>query len=201
MHFTTTYLWEKGNRQINQDSIAILSLEINNIPVLLAIVADGIGGLNEGETASCYTVSFLKNKFYDHICRNSDSHALRISRLRKLMMRGIYRVHRRLKEYGCQKGITLGTTCSIVCLVGKRGFIIHIGDSTVLRNSRPLTHRHSDHHGRLLNAIGCGNRARIYSSHFFVTCGDEILLATDGYFKLNNSDNIAAIRINITKEK
>lgn len=203
MHYITSYLWEQGARPDNQDSLSILNLTIGHTPYLFATVADGIGGLSKGSTASAVLVHNLKCAFEEasHL-----SHPPSRSNLKHLILRELYRTHLHLLEYGRQHDLELGTTCSLVCIAGTHGFAIHIGDSHIyhrhhrlfpnpLRRTTTYGPDHIDSSGHLTRCIGHGSFHRIHCYNFTMHTGDSLVLCTDGYYRGNRLDNSTAITI------
>ena len=56
--------WDRGRRSENQDSLVLEQVFTRRGRVLLAAVSDGIGGLDEGETASGFILEKLLESFY-----------------------------------------------------------------------------------------------------------------------------------------
>ncbi len=128
-------LYEKGRRESNQDSIALHKIVTSYGEAVLAVVCDGMGGMEEGETASGYVAERMSCWFYEE---------LPLLLQRRIGMKGIARsigrklfhLHIDLKEYGKRKGIVTGTTASILLLTDRQYLICHLGDSVIFRINR-----------------------------------------------------------------
>ena len=59
--------WDKGNRKLNQDSITFQQVITGKGRAAMAVVSDGIGGLDEGEIASGFLIEKLVENFYGQI--------------------------------------------------------------------------------------------------------------------------------------
>ncbi len=179
--YNTAYIYECGCRKNNEDSIAIISIAANNRHYLLAVVADGIGGLEAGEVASSYLTGQLRSDF---IRITQSENCISLGRLRKEMSKVIFRCHRMLLDISFSRGIRMGTTLAMLVLAGNSGFVINVGDSRIyelnfkeqgiLRSQDDV-----DERGRLTAAIGCGEyvrphfrRIRLKKGRFFVICSD-----------------------------
>lgn len=117
----------------NEDRYAITSFQLseeNPIPVLFAVVADGIGGHRAGEVAAELAV--------DHISQfvaESDA-----QRPKKILERAIHEASEAIADHAAasaeQKG--MGATCACVWIIGDRLYTATVGDSRIylLREGR-----------------------------------------------------------------
>lgn len=195
MEYTVDYIWDKGSRSINEDSLAILSLTLGRTPFLFAVVADGIGGLSEGENASSYLVNQLRNSVWNY---TRSAHRINLRQLHKLIERELFRAHHAISSYGVNKGINLGTTVSLICLHNAMGFILHTGDCRISSGGKTLTNSHTDNKGRLIRCIGAGHYFFPQHKKLKIKKGEQIILSSDGYYLNNSGDNKSAIIIDIS---
>lgn len=183
MEFFCNFIWEQGLREKNEDSLCIRQITKNGTSYLLAVVCDGIGGLVEGENASSYVVNSMPEALKKLLRMKGNITA---GKVRKLFCRRIYQCHKMLLNYGKERQIRLGTTISMVLIVGRRGYMFHVGDSAAFYGKKRLKRRSSIHHtdsGALLQAIGIGSNPRTECRRFRVRKGMVILLASDGFYK------------------
>lgn len=131
-------LYERGRRESNQDSIALHKIVTAFGEAVLAVVCDGMGGMDEGETASGYVAERMSCWFYEELPPLLERRA-GIKRIARSVERKLFRLHIELKEYGRRKGIVTGTTASILLLAGHKYLICHLGDSVVYRILRMRT--------------------------------------------------------------
>lgn len=183
MEYFCNFIWEKGYREKNEDSLCIQQITQDGKTYLLAVVCDGIGGLSQGENASSYVVNSMIVAFQKMVKRNS---LLSSRKIRNLFCRQIYRCHRGLLEYGRKEGIELGTTLSMLVITGKRGYLFHIGDSAFFSGRKRLKKRTSGHHsksGALTQAIGRGSNPNPQFCMFRIHTKAVYLLASDGFYQ------------------
>lgn len=183
MEFFCNYIWEQGLREKNEDSLCIRQVRKDGTDYLLAVVCDGIGGLEEGEHAGSYVVNSMVECF-KRLLKNRRSLSDRI--ICNTCKRELYKCHRQLKQYGKEKGIRLGTTLSMILIVGYAGYIFHIGDSAVFAGKRcmkRLTPIQQDKSGALLQAVGTGKNPIVFIRKIHVRKGTVLLLASDGFYR------------------
>lgn len=183
MEFFCNYIWEKGLREKNEDSLCIRQINKDGRKYLLAVVCDGIGGLEAGENASSFVVNSMLECFKKMVKRPGK---LSGRSVRNAISRQIYRCHKILQRYGKEKGIRLGTTMSIVLIAGRKGYVFHIGDSAVFAGKKclkRLTPIQQDKSGALLQAVGTGRNPILFGKHMRLRRGMVFLLASDGLYK------------------
>lgn len=183
MEYFCNFIWEKGFREKNEDSLCLRQITQNGKTYLLAAVCDGIGGLLEGENASSYVVSNMLAAFQKMIRRNAgvSSH-----KIRNLFCRQIYRTHRVLLGYGKMHGIELGTTLSMLVIAENKGFLFHVGDSAFFRGRKKLmrqTECQLSQSGALIQAVGNGKNCKPQIAVFRIRRNCVYLLASDGFYR------------------
>jgi serine/threonine protein phosphatase PrpC len=197
MHFSTieyetAYVWEKGRRATNEDSIALMDLYSGRTHLIFAALADGIGGLSHGEYASSLVIKRLKDSFED-LSRRDLSHTANVRRLfYRSFLRVLYSCHNELIRLSEYKDTALGTTLSLICIADDRGFSINIGDSRLYQISpghvNLLSRDDTDKRGRLTRCIGRGTYGRKHSSEIRIHSGDTFILCSDGFYRLGESE-------------
>jgi len=185
--FISASLWEQGKRVENEDSIAVMNITADRHPLIMAVVADGIGGLNRGEVASSMVTYSLKTAF-EQATRHY--RCLNLRSLRSTMLRELYKCHLNLVSLGEREGIKLGTTLSLIVLMGKRGFLISVGDSHIYRingegRDNSLLTRDYVSNNRLTRCIGTGEYYRPQTKKIRIKDGMYYLLCTDGFYRRN----------------
>jgi protein phosphatase len=127
-------------RELNEDSFGVSSYiqEADNTPIVLAIVADGIGGHQAGEVASQMTVDIIMNMLTTeqaveplHMLRSAVKSAGNIVSAKSLSSSEFY---------------GMGSTVAIAWVIGNKLYTAHVGDSRIyfLRNG-VLTQISIDH--------------------------------------------------------
>lgn len=183
MDFFGNYIWEQGLREKNEDSLCIRQVRKDGRNYLLAVVCDGIGGLQEGEHASSFVVNSMLECFKKILRRRGKLSERSICNTVK---RQIYRTHKMLQQYGKERGIRLGTTCSILLIVEHSGHIFHVGDSAVFvgkKYIKRLTPIQQDKRGTLLQAVGTGKNPIPFYKRVRLKRGMVLLLASDGFYR------------------
>lgn len=128
-------LYERGRRKSNQDSIALHKIVTAYGEAALAVVCDGMGGMDEGETASGYVAERMSCWFYEELPPLLERR-VGIRGIARSIERKLFHLHIDLKEYGRRKGIVSGTTASILLIAGHRYLLCHLGDSVIYRIRR-----------------------------------------------------------------
>lgn len=115
-------------KDTNQDSLCIKVAETDIGKVVMAVLCDGMGGLAKGEVASASVVEAFSRWFDGELPAQLQKYKLDDIRLR--WERIIQDLNLHIAEYGKSIGIQLGTTLTVLLLVGdKISLIGHIGDS------------------------------------------------------------------------
>ena len=180
MKYCTAYIWEQGKRTENEDSLALLSVNIGKTPLIMAVVADGIGSLYKSENASSYVTYSLKKAFEEATHTNK---CFNLRYIKRLLCRTISRCHIDIKNMASNGSSRTGTTCSLVVLVGRKGFLINIGDSRIYKVGKKLLTRDDTHNRMLMRCIGTGSYHRPHTKKFRLKNNEMLLLATDGFYK------------------
>lgn len=202
----TEVYWDRGDYEVNQDSAVLEQVVLRHRAITMAAVADGIGGLSEGENVSGYAAGSLIRWFYTEgayfMLRPGASHLLRRS-----LERLVYSMHCDIRKYAAVHGKgEMGTTCTLFLMTGKRYYCAHLGDGRCMhiRHGRGLagviqrtdaewiTKDDVAENGALTRCIGSMGyfRPKWISGH--LASGDRILLCSDGFCRKNDSRKIAA---------
>lgn len=131
MRYMATGLTDKGRRKkVNQDTVLILKIGKQKEDVL-AVVCDGMGGLDKGELASREAVKAFLNwsrlsymeledreipeEFEDLLYESWESL--------------LQQIHRKVYLYGKKNRIRIGTTVTAMLFRDENYYIAHVGDS------------------------------------------------------------------------
>ena len=191
----------------------------------LFVVADGMGGHAAGEVASALCVK----KVREAVVENRDLIDLFAEQSEDVRRGDIQRVLEHAVQAACsaiyeqaqqdsnKRG--MGTTCSLLLLVGDRGFIAHVGDSRVYLMRQGQVHQLSDDHslvnelvrrGKLdpdevdtspyrdyknavTRAVGVYESVAVDTLDFDVLPGDQFLLCSDGLHAYLDDESISRI--------
>lgn len=175
--------WDRGRRSENQDSLVLEQVFTRRGRVLLAAVSDGIGGLDEGETASGFILEKLLESFYHQmvylIGQGKGGKALE-----RCVLRCFFETSQMLGKYAKSREIKLGATVSVLIIWRRNYLTAHLGDSRIYRFTdrkgvRQITRDHSDGGCAITRCLGsfpyqppdlC--RGRIRGKNGFLLCSD-----------------------------
>ncbi len=133
-----------GNvKAVNQDSLTLKIANTEQGMVCLAVVCDGLGGLEFGEVASATVIRAFENWFINNISslggvRTEDV----VERTWKELL---FFVNKKIIEYGQEKNIKLGTTVTAVLFVQDKYYVVHVGDSRLYRIKQIVQQITRDH--------------------------------------------------------
>lgn len=132
MDVITAYHTDVGTqKKINEDSLCLQVAETEIGVVVLAIVCDGMGGLQRGELASANVADAFKQWFetdFSALINEPDLREKVFEQWADIMNTQ----NQDIVAYGASKHIVLGTTTSVLLLIGAGKYLIgHIGDSRV----------------------------------------------------------------------
>lgn len=178
--------WDKGRRSIYQDSLLLQQAMTLRGRVILAVVSDGIGGLEEGEKASGCIVEKLMENYYDHMI-SLVARGKGRKNLKRNFLRCFWEINQALKVYGGERDIKLGATVSLM-FVWKRNYgIVHLGDSRIYLYQKgrikALTRDHSCGGGGLTRCLGSFPFQRPDIQFGRLRRKTGVLLCTDGFYR------------------
>ena len=189
-------LHECGGRKVNQDSITLQRMVTRKGTVSLALLCDGMGGMDQGEIASGYVAEQIGVWFYDALPAVLKA-GYRAGTVSKSLQRCLFRIHEDLREYGEERGLHCGTTFTLLLIVEKKWQLFHLGDSSAYRLERcakRITYSHAGK-GGLERCIGIGRyhkpqerRGRWHKSGVFLLTSDgmqRFVKEQDLYHALN----------------
>lgn len=174
MKINSEFLWEKNQKETNEDALCICHVNYNKEPLILAAVCDGVGGLPNGENASSLVISNIKRLFYQ-LPRSS---SINLSKLSTLFCRCLFSCHQEINNGG--------TTLCMVLIYKKKCLIISYGDSRLYigkNRLKPFTPAHTDKSGKLTHALGIGIFKKPFTSIRHIGRKTVLLLCTDGFYR------------------
>jgi len=192
---------EKAAREVNQDRIfsrtARFTKDGKSVPVGLFCVADGVGGLMEGEFAAQATVLALE-EWWGGELRESISEITRPQIFEKFF-RIFQSVNAAILERSRAENIQLGTTCTVLLIVGEKYYIAHTGDSriywakrgifAILAKFKQLTIDHTKIRPeqptktKLTSCLGIFSNPKIFTSDGIIKKPCAFLVCSDGLYK------------------
>lgn len=182
--------WWRGSRVVNQDSCMLHRIFYGRTEIVVAAVADGIGGLSEGEQASGFCLEQLMEWVYEE-------GAMLLSKKREYLVKSIerciYGIESQLEQYGKAVGRHLGTTIA-GAIIWKGPFSkryrmmsFYLGDSRIYVKKRKrwivVNQNHCAPDGRLNRCIGSMEKHMPFCSFDKLRSGQAVFLCTDGIYK------------------
>lgn len=135
------------SKGVNQDSLMLKHAKCSLGEVLMAVVCDGMGGLDKGEVASAALIREFSRWFDDELPYEIEK-AVKESALQRIGAEwaGLLRdMNGRLLNYGRYQNINMGTTFTGILFAGNQYVIAHVGDSRVYYIDSSLQQLTSDH--------------------------------------------------------
>lgn len=189
-------------KKSNQDSLLILEANVPSGTTLLAVLCDGLGGLQKGELASATMIRAFADWFqyqYPILLNQGFS----ISGLQQSWSQIVSEVHRKLADYGKMHGLSLGTTVEAVLFYEDQYYALHIGDCRIYKKEESLVQITKDQtyvqqemdYGRmtpeearkdpkrnmLLQCVGASNYLAPDFLHGKLIPGQGFLICSDGF--------------------
>lgn len=120
-------------KETNQDSLCVKQAETDKGTILLAVVCDGMGGLEKGEVASATVINAFSNWFENELSSLLSKNTY-FEDTKYRWDRIIKEQNQIIGEYGRKNHIQLGTTISAIIIFEDGKYLIgHVGDSRIYR--------------------------------------------------------------------
>ena len=184
MNFISEIYWDKGERDINQDSVSLQEVRIKGEKVMFALICDGIGGLWGGEEASGFVTERMTEWFYKDALTMIRKKKRR-KRIEKAGLRALYSCNEEMRQFGKEKGMKFGTTVTMMILKGRHYFLWHSGDTraylvTAGRKQKRMKRLTVDSR-TLIRCIGSFEWKKPDVQNGYLKKKSVILLCTDGF--------------------
>lgn len=131
-------------REINEDTVFSDIQEEMGI----FVVADGMGGLDYGYTASRIAAKTFKEWWEIHQPELKNGRLKRLI-IKKLLERGMEYANQAILEYSKNEGKQMGTTLSVLLIMEKKYYIAHIGDSRIYQIYKDKIHLLTEDHTKV----------------------------------------------------
>ena len=129
MDFVTMAVSSVGNvKEVNQDYYFFEKGRTEPGHIVFAILCDGMGGLQQGEFASKTVVEAFKAWGKEHLADYALGEFVD-AEIRREWTELVNRCNQYLHAYGRERGISLGTTLTVLLMTEERYYIMNIGDS------------------------------------------------------------------------
>lgn len=187
MVYQTGVYWCRGRMAgRNQDALLLQQVLTGRGRVLMAAVCDGMGGLPCGELAGGYVAERLLEWFYTEFLLML-YRKKRIWVIRRSLDRLVFHMQQQMRRYAGQKGISLGTTMTMLVVWEKVWLLWHLGDSRAYRLRRgrmeQLTKDHAHGAGRLTKCVGSFGDFVPEHAMGVPGAGEGFLLCSDGFWR------------------
>lgn len=145
MRFIATADTDIGiSKKTNQDSVLVKHATVDGEEVLMAIVCDGMGGLEKGELASATVIRAFAQWFEEELPYELENPDIVIMAAKWSLL--LKELNVRIHEYSTTNKIDgMGTTFSGILFVGKEFLVVHVGDSRIYRINEELIQMTEDH--------------------------------------------------------
>lgn len=153
MNYFIAAATNRGNvKPTNQDSLSVQRLSTEQGKMVFAVLCDGMGGLQKGEVASA-TVIRAMTDWVEEQLKILSEHKIQMADVAEMWTRIVRNCNQRLRNYGAQQGIRLGTTIVAILLTADEYCILNVGDSrcyaignevTLLTKDQTLVQREVD---------------------------------------------------------
>ncbi len=130
-------------KRVNQDSVLIKHGRVGTEEILFCLICDGMGGLSKGELASATVIRAFSDWFDWELPKSLDH--LDLSALARRWEELLLALNDKLKRYGQEQEIRLGTTFSGLLLWHGHYLIGHVGDTRIYHLDRELSQLTEDH--------------------------------------------------------
>ncbi|MBR4858857.1 MAG: serine/threonine-protein phosphatase [Clostridia bacterium] len=118
-------------KETNQDSLCIKKALTDKGEVIMAIVCDGMGGLEKGEVASASVVCRFSGWFESDLPKRLDEEDV-FGAIKYDWLGMIKKLNSDISDYGKAHNINLGSTVTVMLILENGEYIIgHVGDSRV----------------------------------------------------------------------
>ena len=205
-HFLIGAVCDIGKiREANEDSILIRVGSEKDNEFGLFVVADGLGGLRQGQIASQMVIEGLskwwENELTHLLCDHNNTD---ISIIDKQLCEVINKINNRICIYAKHKHIQMASTLSMIFIFKNKYIVRHVGDSRIYiinQNVQQITQDHSwvnmqvkkgkmsmaearVHPKRniLTSCLGITASIEIFGAEGELQKDDTILLCSDGFY-------------------
>lgn len=126
-------------KKTNQDSLCMRRAAISQSgEAVMAVLCDGMGGLQKGELTSAYAVQAFGSWFDQNLNRLSGLCAGNFEQVRQQWTTLLLSLHNRIRTHSQEQGIQMGTTLTAILTYGGRYLTVNIGDSRIYERTYAL---------------------------------------------------------------
>lgn len=123
-------------KQTNQDSLLVKYGNSEAGEVLLAVICDGMGGLDKGEVASATVIREFARWFHEDLPYELETLDMQVIGGKWSLM--LKELNVKIAEYGKKINSRLGTTFTGILMAGNEYAAVHVGDSRLYHISTTI---------------------------------------------------------------
>lgn len=200
------------SKKSNQDSLCIKCADTSLGSVVMALMCDGMGGLDKGELASAVVIRTF-NKWFENVLPGliGDSDWEKIRSSWETLLREL---NKGISEYASNAEMTLGTTFCGMLIIGSRYMLFNVGDSRAYKlsavpeqltedqsyvqreiNRGNLTPEQALTHPKRSVLLQCVGASRVVVPDVFfgtVASGENYMICSDGFRHVISEEEIMA---------
>ena len=184
----------QNRRSSNMDSLLLREAVYGDVPIILAVVCDGVGSLQDGAFASSETVKQL-SKWFDEI---HDTKRIGMRLLDRVSL-----INNDIVNQSQERGIDTASTLSAILIDGDKFYIVHVGDSRIYAFKADCLEQLTVDQvkdGVLVSYIGRKPQTEVFYREGNVD-GCSFLLCSDGLYKKLLESEISSELHGITKRR
>ena len=184
--------YDRGGRESNQDSVALHKVTTKKGELIMALVSDGCGGMDDGEYAGGFVAEKMSEWFYEeliYIVRRTDSFA----KIERAADRKLFNIHEELKSTGSVYGKRFAATFTMFIAYRKKYLLLWLGDSPGAALGREISFLTSvrERDSFLTKCVGSGRFFYPMSKKGRIKKNTAVMLTTDGMGKYLSDKRIS----------
>ncbi len=130
MNYIVAASTDIGNtKSTNQDSFGVRVINTALGKMVFAVLCDGMGGLAKGEVASSSVVNAFYRWVENRLPVLCAGNAINDADIRNEWTSIAIEYNEKIKQYGREHGINLGTTLTAMLITDRRYYVINVGDT------------------------------------------------------------------------
>jgi serine/threonine protein phosphatase PrpC len=211
-HYIAAAMTDVGTvKDVNQDSLALKVADTTFGEAVIAILCDGMGGLQQGEVASAVVVRAFEQWFVKELT-GVLMYGFKPDDIKKAWNDIVQSCNGKIAEYARQKYASMGTTLTVMLIVDDCYYISHVGDCRVyvmndhitqltndqtfvarevsLGHMTPEQAKTDSRRNVILQCIGTGRTVVPDFLYGKVNVDDSFLLCSDGFRHEVSDDEI-----------
>jgi serine/threonine protein phosphatase PrpC len=202
-HYTVAAQSDVGAaKQVNQDSLTVKVANTAFGEAAISVLCDGMGGLEQGEIASAVVVRAYEQWFLKELPQLLEF-GFTPDQLAGKWEKIALDCNARILDYSIPRGAAMGTTLTVMLLIGGQYYILHVGDCRVyvmgngmeqlttdqtyvarevaLGHMTPEQAQTDMRRNVLLQCIGTANSVTPDFMYGDIYLGDTFLMCSDGF--------------------